>query len=70
MKQPDRKQLTCLRRIAAGGSGTLRPCEERTLEELLAAGLIERAPRIWLPVQLIRMQYRLTPRGEHVLHGH
>jgi hypothetical protein len=35
----------------------------------MEAGLVEHAPHILLPVQLVRNAYRLTAAGEVVLHG-
>lgn len=69
MKSPDANQLACLKRIASGRSGALNPCDAHMLALLLEAGYIERAPRIWLPIQPVRMIYRLTPLGESALHG-
>jgi hypothetical protein len=68
MKTPDANRMECLRRIASGRVDALPPCERHVLEQLQQAGLIERAPYIWLPVQLIRMTYRLTPLGKNMLH--
>ena len=67
MRELAAEELECLKRIAAGRSGVTTPCPEYLLSRLLAAGLIEQAPRIMLPLPLIRTTYRLTHAGEAAL---
>lgn len=69
MKKPHTQQLECLRRIASSRFRGSPPCDMQILEQLLRDGLVERTPFVWMPVQLIRMTYRLTPRGERMLRG-
>jgi len=69
MKDLDEAELACLRKIARGRTDGISPCAAHILGHLMEAGLVERAPHIWLPVQLVRISYRLTAAGEAVLHG-
>jgi hypothetical protein len=68
MRTPDAVQTECLRRIAQGQDSRVYPCDVHVLALLLEAGPIERMPRIWLPLQPVRMSYRVTPLGEQTLH--
>jgi DNA-binding PadR family transcriptional regulator len=70
MKAPDDHEMDCLEKIAQDQSGAIPPCAGNTLLHLESLGLIEKSPRIWLPFQLIRNTYRLTPAGRAVLHKH
>ncbi|HUT42008.1 MAG TPA: hypothetical protein VM011_11765 [Gammaproteobacteria bacterium] len=67
MKELNEHELECLRKIAKGKTELISPCATNILERLITAGLVERAPHIWLPAQVIRMSYRLTPAGEAAL---
>lgn len=64
MKELNEHELECLRKIATGKTDFISPCATHILEQLVKAGLVERAPHIWLPAQVIRMSYRLTSAGE------
>jgi len=67
VKELNEHELECLRKIAKGNTDLISPCATHILEQLIKAELVERAPHIWLPVQVVRMSYRLTTAGEAAL---
>jgi len=67
VKDLDPAAIDCLRRIAQGQPYGSTPCAAQLLTRLESLQLIERAPRLWLPWELGRYGYRLTPLGETVL---
>jgi len=67
VKDLDRPAIDCLQRIATGRPYGSSPCAEHILSQLETMQLIEKAPRLWVPWELGRYWYRLTPLGETVL---
>lgn len=58
----------CLRRLAQAGSRlTISSDIEHALLHLESLGLVERVPQLWLPLEMIRMSYRLTPKGRSLV---
>jgi len=58
----------CLKRLAKSGSRLTISSEiEHALLHLESLGLVERVPQLWLPLEMIRMSYRLTPKGRLVV---
>ena len=43
------------------------PCSNEALDSLLAKGLIERIPELWLPLEMQHCHYRLTMAGKALL---
>jgi len=67
MQELNEPELDCLKTIANNQSSVNTTCAEHTIHRLESLGLIEQAPRIWLPLEMMRMTYRLTPAGQAVL---
>lgn len=64
MKEINEEELNCLKKIANGRLGVTSPCSEHTLKTLLAMGLIEEGPRIWLPLEMKQIDYHVTAAGK------
>jgi len=69
MKDLNEAGLAYLRSIARGRTDGISPCTAHIPGHLMEAGHVERASRIRLPVQLVRISYPLTAAGEAVLRG-
>ena len=67
MKELSRAELDCLRSIAAGYSEIIYPCTDNILEHLLSLGLIEQSPKVWLPLEMMRITYEVTRIGRNYL---
>lgn len=50
--------------ITEGGGG---PCSRETIQQLRAAGLVEVATILWLPLEMKRSVVHLTSEGKRVL---
>ena len=58
----------CLARLARSGSRlTINSDIEHAMLHLESLGLVERVPQLWLPLEMIRMSYRITPKGRALL---
>lgn len=68
----DERILRCLACLADGLVHAELPaaCPESVLRDLLDRGLVETVPGPWLPLEMKRIHYRLTPRGRDWLAGH
>ena len=63
MKELSRAELDCLRNIAAGYSEVISPCADNVLKHLLSLGLIDQSPKVWLPLEMMRVTYDVTRIG-------
>lgn len=64
----DSEQAECLRKIAHLPREDSAPCPAGVLNDLTRAGLIEKAPQLWLPLEMRSLIYRPTELGWKVLH--
>ena len=67
MQTLSQHELDCLRRIAQFDSNPSSSCPDHILHRLLLLGLIELAPLLWLPLEMKRDYYRLTPLGHQII---
>lgn len=67
MEELDKHELDCLRKVASVYSNVISPCAHDILHRLESLGLIEQAPNIYLPLELLHTSYRLTHAGKAVL---
>jgi len=67
MKELSNAELDCLRSIAKGYSDVISPCADNVLKHLLSLGLIEQRPKIWLPLEMMRVTYHVTSAGNKYL---
>jgi hypothetical protein len=60
-------ELDCLKSIANEQPNTTPPCAEHILQRLVSLGLIEQTTNNWLPLEMMRVTYRLTTAGSTYL---
>jgi len=58
----------CLKRLAQSGTRlTINSDIEHAMLHLESLGLVERVPQLWLPIEMMRMSYRLTAKGRSLV---
>jgi len=67
MIQLDEQELRCLKAIANGSSIIVLHCKAPVLEKLIGLGLVEQTPGRRLPMEMVRLVYRLTAAGQSML---
>lgn len=60
-------ELNCLRSVAEGYSDVISSCADNVLKRLITLQLIEQRPRIWLPLEMMRVSYHITTAGRNYL---
>lgn len=70
MTEFNQLELDCLEKIESCSSSVLSPCPDHVLHRLLSLGLIEQAPHLRLPLEMMCDSYRLTSRGRAILQSY
>lgn len=67
MAEISEAEQKCLKMIAKVQTTASRPCSEHILQRLIAKGLVEKGPQIWLPLEMMHTTFRLTSKGRALL---